>query len=306
MTGVETSSSESAHTAQESEKTVKNVLDNISQLIASIQTMRGSTQTLSEASTEITEVTSFIAGVADKTNLLALNAAIEAARAGEAGRGFAVVADEVRKLAVDTKEATDNITRIIKQLLDSSTTIFNDTEQMNELSQESHQVINEFEQNFSRFSEISQNTLEVVSHAKLVSFAALAKLDHIVYVQKAYRTLDVGRDSQEGQDVEVDDQNCRFGKWLQDDTGGGQYRHLPAYQQLQIPHEGVHHNVHQILDIVEKDEWKSNRQLQNNIMEFFKLTEASSLEVVDLIEELVAQKKQFETTSDTHGDIDLF
>ncbi len=306
MTGIESSSSESSQTARESEQTVKKVLNNISELIASIQTMRGSTQILNQASTEIKEVTSFIAGVADKTNLLALNAAIEAARAGEAGRGFAVVADEVRNLAVDTKEATDNITRIIKQLVESSTTIFNDTEQMNELSQESHQVVNEFEQSFSRFSEISQSTLEVVGHAKLVSFAALAKLDHIVYVQKAYRTLDSGRDSQEAKDVEVNEQNCRFGKWLQDESGGGQYSHLPAYQQLQTPHHAVHHNVYQVLDIVANDDWIMNKQLQNNIIEFFKLTEASSEEVITLIDELVSQKKQFESTSNAQGEVDLF
>ena len=306
MTDVENSSSESVKTTQESEQSVKNVLDNIGQLIASIQTMRGSTQTLNEASTEITEVTSFIAGVADKTNLLALNAAIEAARAGEAGRGFAVVADEVRNLAVDTKEATDNITRIIKQLVESSTTIYNDTEQMSELSQESHKVINQFEQDFSRVSDISQSTLEIVGHAKLVGFAALAKLDHIVYVQKTYRTLDSGRDSQEARDVEVDDQHCRFGKWLQDETSGGQYSHLPAYKQLQAPHHGVHSNVHHILDIVAQGEWETNKSLQNKVMEYFKLTEESSMQVVALIDELVDQKKQFETASDAQGDVDLF
>ncbi len=306
MSGVESSASESAQTAQASEQTVKKVLNNISQLITSIQTMRGSTQILNQASNEITEVTSFIAGVADKTNLLALNAAIEAARAGEAGRGFAVVADEVRNLAVDTKEATDNISRIIKQLVDSSTTIFNDTEKMNELSDESYQVINEFEHKFAHFSEISQSTLGVVSHAKLVSFAALAKLDHVVYVQKAYRTLESGRKSQEARDVEVNEQNCRFGKWLLDDTGGAQYNHLPAYQQLQEPHNGVHHNVHQILDIVQQNEWQKNRQLQKQIMEYFKLTEASSAEVVALIDELVMQKKQFESTSEKQGAVNLF
>ena len=306
MSGVESSASESAQTAQESEQTVKKVLNNISQLITSIQTMRGSTQILNQASNEITEVTSFIAGVADKTNLLALNAAIEAARAGEAGRGFAVVADEVRNLAVDTKEATDNISRIIKQLVDSSTTIFNDTEKMNELSDKSYQVINEFEHKFAHFSEISQSTLGVVSHAKLVSFAALAKLDHVVYVQKAYRTLESGRESQEARDVEVNEQNCRFGQWLLDDTGGAQYKHLPAYQQLQEPHHGVHHNVQHILDIVQQNEWQRDRQLQNQIMDYFKLTEASSTEVVTLIDELVMQKKQYESTSEKQGAVDLF
>ncbi|MDX2503136.1 MAG: methyl-accepting chemotaxis protein [Gammaproteobacteria bacterium] len=306
MSQVESSSEESVDTAQRSEQTVKQVLGNIGQLISSVQAMRSSTQTLSEASNEISEVTTFIAGVADKTNLLALNAAIEAARAGEAGRGFAVVADEVRNLAVDTKEATDNIARIIKKLLDSSTTIYKDTEKMNELSQESHQVIDEFEKSFVRFSEISQKNLEVVSHARLISYGTLAKVDHIVYVQKAYRTLETGLESQEARDVEVNEQNCRFGKWLKDGTGGAQYSHFPAYKKLQEPHHGVHHNVHQILDIIAQGKWQQDKQLQAQILEYFKLIEANSDEVVTLIDAFVEDKKRFESKSDKQGEIDLF
>jgi len=306
MSHVEISSKESAETAQKSEQTVKQVLNNISQLITSIEAMRSSTQTLNDASKEITEVTTFIAGVADKTNLLALNAAIEAARAGEAGRGFAVVADEVRNLALETKEATDNISRIIKQLVDSSTTIYNDTEKMSKLSQESHHVVNDFEQSFALFSEISQKTLQTVSHTRLISYSTLAKVDHIVYVQKAYRTLDAGRNSQEAKDIEVNEDNCRFGKWLIDDTGGSQYSHLPAYSKIQDPHHEVHHNVHQILDIIASDDWKRDKQLQAQIFEYFKLTESGSDGVLKYVDALVEEKKQFESTSNKHSSIDLF
>jgi len=297
MSDVESSSFESAETAEKSELSVKLVLENISQLILSVETMRGSSQSLNEASKEITEVTTFIAGVADKTNLLALNAAIEAARAGEAGRGFAVVADEVRNLAVETKEATDNITRIIKQVIDSSTTIYDDTEKMNDLSIESHQVVKEFKQNFARFSEISQKTLEVVSHTRLISFATLAKVDHIVYIQKAYRTLDSGRNSQEAKEVEVDDQHCRFGKWLKDETAGAQYSHLPAYDKLTQPHHDVHNNVHQILDLISHDEWLRDKELQAKILDYFKLTEDASDKILTLVDALVEESHQNKSTA---------
>lgn len=48
---------------------------------------------------KIQDATTFIASIAEETNLLSLNASIEAAREGESGRGFAVVAEQLRRIA---------------------------------------------------------------------------------------------------------------------------------------------------------------------------------------------------------------
>lgn len=73
---------------------------------------------LSDKVVEVENITNAILNISSQTNLLALNASIEAARAGEAGKGFAVVADEIRKLSEDTRESANQITGIIKELVE--------------------------------------------------------------------------------------------------------------------------------------------------------------------------------------------
>ena len=71
---------------------------------------------LGESSNKIGDVVRLITSIAEQTNLLALNATIEAARAGDAGKGFAVVAGEVKDLAQETARATDDISRLVKDI----------------------------------------------------------------------------------------------------------------------------------------------------------------------------------------------
>ena len=83
---------------------------------------------------KINEITNLINDVADQTNLLALNASIEAARAGEAGKGFAVVADEIGQLAEQSKESSENITKLISGISKDTDAIVEDSVSMdNEL-----------------------------------------------------------------------------------------------------------------------------------------------------------------------------
>ena len=71
---------------------------------------------LVEKGNEMKSITEVILEISTQTNLLALNASIEAARAGEYGKGFSVVANEIRDLAEKTKNATEDITKMIVEL----------------------------------------------------------------------------------------------------------------------------------------------------------------------------------------------
>ena len=80
------------------------------------QSASSSVEGLSTLADTVGGIVRLISEIASQTNLLALNATIEAARAGEAGKGFAVVAGEVKNLAIQTANATQEITKQIQAM----------------------------------------------------------------------------------------------------------------------------------------------------------------------------------------------
>ena len=98
---------------------------------------------------EISILTENIINITEQTNLLALNASIEAARAGEHGKGFAVVAEEIRALADQSRESTEQIGKVVTNLLDNADISVEITKEVSEAFLKQSEKIQDTENIFS-------------------------------------------------------------------------------------------------------------------------------------------------------------
>lgn len=283
LSGVQALAEDTAVRAQKNSAEIGPVLSNITNLNNIISETDRTVAELSGRTGDISKLIQLITDIAEQTNLLALNAAIEAARAGEQGRGFAVVADEVRALAESTKKATQEITPVIKSFNDESKAMLKNTEMMKKIADESSGVIAEFEKDLQSFSGTAQTSAQRLSAASDHCFITLAKLEHILYKQNSYRSLEAGPDSNEWRIAASDCDNGRLARWCREGDGI-----KSACVELREPYKQVYAQVHAVLELVKDGSWQQNTETLEVILQAFQNLEKSSTEALKLMQNQLA------------------
>lgn len=125
-----------------------------------------SMQRLQEKTKNVENIAGMILNISSQTNLLALNASIESARAGEAGRGFAVVAEQIRQLAEQTKNFTEDITKITNELNDNADEVVVSVNSSVEATKEQGERIIEAAHTFEQ---LNKNIETLIEHIDVVN-----------------------------------------------------------------------------------------------------------------------------------------
>lgn len=156
-------------TSEQGRELARSFQSTIESLSSKVELARENISELEQNSGQIHSIIATIKGISEQTNLLALNAAIEAARAGEQGRGFAVVADEVRNLSQRTHTSTEEISRMIDALQNTTGSAVS---AMDECSQLTSGSVDDVRQVASSFEHIAADMQQISNMASQIATAA--------------------------------------------------------------------------------------------------------------------------------------
>lgn len=121
-------------TTRSAQASVSRMLGSISGIRDNVQETGKRLKRLGERSQEISRIVDIINTISERTTVLALNANMQATAAGEAGRGFSVIAEEIQHLAESSRESTEQIGVLVRNIQqEANTTMTNMDETISEV-----------------------------------------------------------------------------------------------------------------------------------------------------------------------------
>lgn len=150
-------------------ESVSDTLNGMSVIRETVQETGKRIKQLGERSQEISHVIEIINTIAERTTVLALNASMQAVAAGDAGRGFSVIAEEIQRLAESSRESTNQISTLVRNIQQETNTTIATMDQTIE------QVIDgstKAEDAAEQMQKVLETTTELVSSVDQIAIAS--------------------------------------------------------------------------------------------------------------------------------------
>lgn len=111
-----------ANTTRQAQESVSRSVQNITNIRTTVQETGKRLKRLGERSQEISQIIDVINNLSERTTVLALNASMQATAAGEAGRGFSMIAEEIQRLAENSRDSTNQISTLVRNIQQEANT----------------------------------------------------------------------------------------------------------------------------------------------------------------------------------------
>jgi methyl-accepting chemotaxis protein len=143
---------------------------------------------LNEQSQAISEIIGVVNDVADQVNILSVNAAIEAAKAGELGAGFAVVAQEIRVLADESRRATAQVQKILKDTQKAVSTAVMSVEQGTRVVESGVKQSTETGHSIKALEDVNAETAQSATQIQVSSKEQLVGMEQVAVAMENIKT----------------------------------------------------------------------------------------------------------------------
>ncbi len=109
-------------TTRNAQETVSRSMENMTSIRDTVQETGKRLKRLGERSQEISQIIDVINNLSERTTILALNASMQATAAGDAGRGFSMIAEEIQRLAENSRDSTNQISTLVRNIQQEANT----------------------------------------------------------------------------------------------------------------------------------------------------------------------------------------
>lgn len=100
-----------------------------------------------------------------------------------------------------------------------------------------------------------------------------------------------GTDSDNAKAIQVNETQCRLGKWLTKEETLEVFGQVPSFRGVSEPHRQVHQNMHHALELMSRN-WATDYSIQEEMFVSFQKVEAGSDGVIAALDSMVSEKHE--------------